>query len=258
MNLVTSNSTPFLSDADRAANDANVKSVPAGHPGQHPYAYDDSTRQTLRADPASRPGRALYLGECARCHGVDGAGLGTRVPRLAGNPVVLGRDPTSAIHIMLDGSVPGDPGVGGADADRMPAFRAMLTDQQIASVVSFVRGGWGNRAAPVGTETVAAVRIGTRPAPEQIARGAALVTARGCGACHKIPGIENAAGLVGPPLGDIGDRTIIAGLLANTPDNMATWLRSPQRIKPGDAMPDIGLTDTDAQDIAAFLGTLRR
>jgi mono/diheme cytochrome c family protein len=257
MNLVTGNSTPFLNDADRAAIAAYLKALPPNRPGERRYVHDDATQRELRANPAVSPGTALYLGQCGRCHGANGMGDPGRVPPLAGNPIVLGRDPTSAIHIVLDGSPPAGTGADQAAADRMPAFRAMLTDAQIASVVSFIRDGWGNRAAAVGPVAVATVRAGTRPAPEQIARGAALVAARGCGACHEIPGIQNAVGLVGPPLDTIGERTIIAGLLANTPDNMALWLQAPQRIKPGDAMPDIGLGTADAQDIAAFLGTLR-
>ncbi len=89
------------------------------------------------------------------------------------------------------------------------------------------------------------------------ARGATLIAKIGCGACHSIPGVAGANGRVGPPLDNIGERTIIAGLLANTPANLVTWLKSPQSIVPGNAMPNMGLNDHDAQDIAAYLETLR-
>lgn len=88
-------------------------------------------------------------------------------------------------------------------------------------------------------------------------RGAVLIGQIGCGACHSIPGVSGANGKVGPPLDNIGERTIIAGLLANTPANLVTWLKSPQSIVPGNAMPNMGLDDHDAQDIAAYLETLR-
>ncbi|MNL90283.1 Cytochrome c oxidase subunit 2 precursor [compost metagenome] len=56
----------------------------------------------------------------------------------------------------------------------------------------------------------------------------------------------------------MGDRSRIAGVLPNTPDNMRQWLMDPQQIKPGSAMPALGLREQDARDIAAFLQTLSR
>ena len=88
-------------------------------------------------------------------------------------------------------------------------------------------------------------------------RGAALIQYYGCGACHTIPGISGADALVGPPLDKMGRRVYLAGLLRNTPDNMVTWLRYPQRIVPGNAMPDMHLTEEQARDIAAYLYTLK-
>lgn len=87
--------------------------------------------------------------------------------------------------------------------------------------------------------------------------GAQLIEQEGCGACHEIPGISGANGHVGPPLTDIGERTIIAGVLPNTPDNMLTWLKNPQAVVPGTAMPNMELNDDEAKDIAAYLYTLR-
>jgi cytochrome c1 len=55
----------------------------------------------------------------------------------------------------------------------------------------------------------------------------------------------------------MGQRTIIAGLLPNTPPNMIRWLQAPQSVVPGNAMPNLALSDRDAADIAAFLYTLR-
>lgn len=88
------------------------------------------------------------------------------------------------------------------------------------------------------------------------ARGAALIRAAGCGACHSIPGIRGARGLVGPPLDRMARRTFIAGVLPNTPSNMIRWVREPQAILPGNAMPDPGIRQDQARDIAAYLYTL--
>jgi cytochrome c2 len=87
-------------------------------------------------------------------------------------------------------------------------------------------------------------------------RGALYIEQIGCGSCHIIPGIAGARGLVGPPLDHIGQRVFIAGLLRNTPANMVTWLRDPQEIVPGNAMPDMGLSEEQARDITAYLYTL--
>jgi putative membrane protein len=88
-------------------------------------------------------------------------------------------------------------------------------------------------------------------------RGAKQIAEIGCGACHTIPGISGADALVGPPLDKMGRRIYLAGLLRNTPDNMIAWLRDPQKIVPGNAMPDMHLTQEQARDIAAYLYTLR-
>jgi cytochrome c2 len=90
-----------------------------------------------------------------------------------------------------------------------------------------------------------------------VRHGARLVASIGCGSCHVIPGIDGADGMVGPPLTDIGRRIYLAGVLRNTPENMMFWLQNPQRVVPGNAMPDMGLTRDQAQDIAAYLYTLR-
>lgn len=88
-------------------------------------------------------------------------------------------------------------------------------------------------------------------------RGAVLLVREACGACHQIPGIQEADGEVGPPLGGIGRRTIIGGMLPNTPANLARWIRDPQGVVPGNAMPNIAVSEQQAADMAAYLETLR-
>ena len=84
-------------------------------------------------------------------------------------------------------------------------------------------------------------------------RGPAVLAAAHCGACHQIPGIRGADGKVGPSLAGVGRRTTLAGVLPNRPDNLTAWIRTPQAIKPGDAMPDSKLSEQDARDAAAWL-----
>ena len=131
---------------------------------------------------------------------------------------------------------------------------------------AFARAGGGSRrrVAPLGGLTLLLALggcdeagVGTRFAdignPEL---GALYIEQIGCGSCHMIPGIDGAQGLVGPPLDHMGKRIFIAGLLRNTPANMVTWLLDPQEIVPGNAMPDMGLSEEQARDITAYLYTL--
>lgn len=86
--------------------------------------------------------------------------------------------------------------------------------------------------------------------------GKALIVEYGCGSCHQIPGIADARGMVGPPLQSMGERQYIAGKLRNTPSNMILWLQDPHEVEPGTVMPDMGLTELEASDVAAYLYTL--
>lgn len=78
-----------------------------------------------------------------------------------------------------------------------------------------------------------------------------------CGACHEIPGVHRASGQTGPSLSKVANRVFIAGRLANQPADLVRWIRSPQSINPGGGMPNLGVTEGDARDIAAYLYTLR-
>ena len=86
--------------------------------------------------------------------------------------------------------------------------------------------------------------------PEQ---GHALIRAYGCGTCHTIGGIPGADQHVGPPLTGIAERTYIAGALYNTTGNLIRWIMDPQEVDPGTAMPDLGISESEARNIAAYL-----
>ena len=88
-------------------------------------------------------------------------------------------------------------------------------------------------------------------------RGKLLIREYGCGACHTVPGVRAATGMVGPPLTGIADRMYLAGQLPNTPDNMKRWIREPQLVEGGTAMPNLNVSEEHARDIAAYLYTLR-
>jgi mono/diheme cytochrome c family protein len=89
-------------------------------------------------------------------------------------------------------------------------------------------------------------------------RGKELLRFFGCSACHTIPGVVGANGLVGPPLMRWAERQYITGRVVNTPANLVEWIVNPQVIEPGTAMPATGATAEQARDIAAYLYTLGR
>lgn len=84
-------------------------------------------------------------------------------------------------------------------------------------------------------------------------RGKAAIERYGCTSCHLIPGLDAPMGRVGPPLADFAERRYIAGDEPNTLRVMLRWLQDPQDVEPGTLMPDVGVTPTDARDIAAYL-----
>ena len=88
-------------------------------------------------------------------------------------------------------------------------------------------------------------------------RGKQQIVAYGCGSCHVIPGVPGARGLVGPPLTHFANRAYIAGQVPNNGDFLVQWISVPQSIEPGTAMPNLGVSNGQARDIAAYLHTLK-
>jgi cytochrome c len=116
----------------------------------------------------------------------------------------------------------------------------------ILPIAILLSGCLGGKAHPGYGET-------TDPAVE---RGQQVIVHYQCGKCHTIPGIRDAHGVFGPPLIAMGSRTVIAGNFPNLPENLAHWVKAPTSMKPKTAMPDLGLTDQQALDVAAYLETL--
>lgn len=88
-------------------------------------------------------------------------------------------------------------------------------------------------------------------------RGRGLVRSHGCAQCHTVPGVPGANGQVGPPLAGIASRVYVGGVVTNTPDHMVRWIMNPKAIDPRTAMPNLGIPEEQARDIAAYLYTLR-
>lgn len=166
MTDVINDSTQWLSDADLNAIARYLKSLPGKSAKPAPIAAQSSIIETTArvARPASSRGAQAYATFCVHCHGIDGKGHAPLLAPLVGNPNVLISDPGSLINITLNGT--GDLVLAGVPAPyRMPGYRAELNDQQIAELLSFVRGGWGNDAGNVSAAEVRKVRRETKPSP---------------------------------------------------------------------------------------------
>jgi cytochrome c oxidase subunit 2 len=92
------------------------------------------------------------------------------------------------------------------------------------------------------------------PAAAATSEGAKLFLAKGCIACHALNAYDAPKGMVGPNLANVGARSYIAaGTLKNTDENLARWIRDPQAIKKGVLMPNLGVTEAEAQALVAYL-----
>jgi len=146
-------STQHLTLQDATAIATFLKSLP------------DPSIDTPRAAPAEptpqqmERGRAIYDDRCAGCHGANGEGWPGQYPPLAGNRAVLLDNAANPIRAVLSGGF--SPGTAGNPRPYgMPAFAPFLNDDEIASVVSYVRNAWGNRASAVADWQVARLARG--------------------------------------------------------------------------------------------------
>ena len=157
MSDVVVHSMQYMSEEDLTAIARYLKTLPAVDPKDQPHQYDKQVADALWKGDDSKPGASVYIDNCAACHRTDGHGYTRVFPALAGNPVLQTADETSLINIVLNGGTL--PATHTAPSTfTMPAFAWRLSDQEVADVVSFVRGSWGNKGAPVKASDVANVR----------------------------------------------------------------------------------------------------
>jgi mono/diheme cytochrome c family protein len=136
--------------------------------------YDEtSSGETAKPPAVAQPvdlyalGKRLFPDNCGKCHQVDGQGLPGQYPPLAGSEWVNVAGAARMIRIVLDG-LQGPIQVAGKPFDnQMVPWREAFSDQQIAAVLTYVRGekGWGNNASPVKPEEVATIREQTKTRP---------------------------------------------------------------------------------------------
>ncbi|MGR4065515.1 MAG: cytochrome b N-terminal domain-containing protein [Vulcanimicrobiaceae bacterium] len=136
---------PSLSQAAVLAGGSAGEAAPAGGGG-------------AVAAPANANGAKVYATNCASCHGASGAGVPGAFPPLAGNPLVTG-DPNKVIGIVLQGLNAPISVNGTSYHGQMPAWKGNLSNQDIADVITYIRGGLGtNKASAVTQAQVASFK----------------------------------------------------------------------------------------------------
>ena len=112
----------------------------------------------------------------------------------------------------------------------------------------------------VATAGAPAVRLTPAPGlPGDPEAGRRAFVATGCGGCHTLTGVDGARGLAGPILTNVVLRPTLAGeTIPMSPETMTRWLLDPAAVKPGTAMPSVGLDEQQAQDLTAYLYSLPR
>ena len=245
----------------------NVQHLPPVH-SLFEYALQESVRHHARGivapelSDASVMGRGAlcYQDKCLQCHGGPGVApndFSQSMQPLPG-PLIDAPQRWHAREIYWITR-------NGLKMTGMPAWEHRLSEEDLWAVTAFVqklpsltpvkfaqlmshsREGQRCERAPNG-----ATQAG------DVDRGKRAFYAYACMGCHTIPGIIFFPDpQVGPTLSGMASRTRIAGVVDNTEAHMVRWLRDPNAVKPGTAMPAMGMAEQDAVDLAAFLATLR-
>jgi mono/diheme cytochrome c family protein len=231
------------------------------------------SQDALNHDARIAQGALLYRAHCLQCHGAPGVAPERFAMGMMPAPASLVGTAREWRPEQIYWAVS-----QGIKMSGMPAWEYRLSEQEIWAVVAFVRHlpqlaphDYAQRYATGADASVGAgqdfpekperksaqVESAASTAPRgDVAAGRRALHQYLCATCHVIPGVAGANKHVGPPLHGIATRKYIGGVLPNTPENMQRWLRDPQQFEPGSAMPNLGVSERDARDIAAFLATL--
>ncbi|WP_229207008.1 MULTISPECIES: c-type cytochrome [unclassified Duganella] len=198
-------------------------------------------------------GGAVFRQHCEQCHGGPGMPMG--VIGLSMQPVpgpladAARRWKAREMYWITS---------NGIKMSGMPAWRFHLGEQEVWDVVAFL----GALPAITPAEYAAIAKPAPLPRPGTLQapagapdreRGRLALTQFACQSCHHIPGVTGPLTYVGPDLGGLAHRSFIAGKLPATQENLVQWIRTPQEVKPGTAMPQLGVPERDARDMAAYL-----
>jgi nitrite reductase (NO-forming) len=131
--------------------------------GKATAAAEGLSRGELTPDAQKAAGEALFAGTCSVCHQPDGAGMPSVFPPLAGSDY-LNADVDRSIGVVLNG-LSGPITVNGTEWTSVMPPMSQLNDDEVANILTYVYGSWGNSGAVVTAEQVAGVRAkGGQPA----------------------------------------------------------------------------------------------
>jgi mono/diheme cytochrome c family protein len=141
--------------------DADLRAI-AVYLKDHPGSDTGAPSPILPDDPVMKAGQAIYLDNCAACHTSGGVGIARMFPSLKGDAVVQSDDPTTVLRVVLVGA-----DAAATDAaptgPKMPPFGWKLSDDEIASVTTYIRNAWGNAASATSGSAVRSARAALTP-----------------------------------------------------------------------------------------------
>jgi mono/diheme cytochrome c family protein len=150
---VVYDSLQYLTDEDLQAMAVYLKSLGQGNP------IDTSGAALPMAESSllMALGKTVYDARCASCHGADGAGMPPQYPPLASNQSIQMESAVNPIRMVLNGGLP-PATLGNPQPYGMPPFAQILSDDEVAAVVTYIRSAWGNRGTPVSASQANALR----------------------------------------------------------------------------------------------------
>jgi mono/diheme cytochrome c family protein len=203
-------------------------------------------------------GRSCFRVHCVHCHGA---------PAVAREPPGLGMMPIP--NDLTQASRDWPPAwlyyvtAKGVRMTGMPAWEFRLSDADLWATVAFLKamptlsraqyrdlGALPPGSACRSDEASLAGRVEGYEADE---RGKVVLRQYACHACHRIEGVVGPGAQAGPALTDWPTRRYIGGTLPNTRENLVRWIMDPAAVSPGTLMPDLGVTEAHAREMADFL-----
>ncbi|QIL79586.1 cytochrome c [Diaphorobacter sp. HDW4A] len=142
-------STQYLNDDDLRSAATYLRALPQQRVPTE--KVESPSRSTMEL------GASVYQQNCAACHGDKGQGDGESFPALAGNRAVTLHSPTNVVRMVLNGGyMPAT--AGNPRPQGMPPYLHVLSDKEIAAVVTFIRNAWDNQASSLDATDVYRVR----------------------------------------------------------------------------------------------------
>lgn len=141
---VVHNSLQYLTDEDIRAMGVYLKSIAEPSPRPQPVSSLPSAESSLLVSL----GKTVYDARCASCHGAQGEGKPPHWPPLAGNQSIQMESAVNPIRMVLNGGYPPST-AGNPKPYGMPPFAGLLSDNEVAAVVTYVRTSWGNRGTAI-------------------------------------------------------------------------------------------------------------